>query len=41
MKDLLGLFGYAMTSEEGKKEILDFINFKHEVLIQHYAKKES
>lgn len=41
MKDLLGLFGYAMTSDEGKKEILDFINFKHEVLIQHYAKKES
>lgn len=40
MKDLLGLFGYAMTSEEGKKEILDFINFKHEVLVQHYSKKE-
>jgi hypothetical protein len=29
-----------MASQEGKKEILDFINFKHEVLVQHYAKKE-
>ncbi|MBC3795897.1 helix-turn-helix domain-containing protein [Acetobacterium paludosum] len=41
MKDLLGLFGYAMVSAEGKKEILDFINFKHEVLVQHYSKKET
>jgi len=41
MKDLLGLFGYAMVSTEGKKEILDFINFKHEVLVQHYSKKET
>ena len=23
------------------EKIVDFINFKHEVLIQHYAKKES
>ncbi|MDK2905488.1 MAG: hypothetical protein PWR12_1564 [Eubacteriaceae bacterium] len=40
MKDLLGLFGYAMVSEEAKREILDFINFKHDVLLQQY-KKES
>ena len=41
MKDLLGLFGYAMVSKDAKKEILDFINFKHEVLVQHYSKKEN
>lgn len=40
MKDLLGLFGYAMVSDEAKREILDFINFKHDVLLQQY-KKES
>lgn len=38
MKDLLGLFGYAMVSEEAKREILDFINFKHDVLLQQYKK---
>lgn len=39
MKDVLGLFGYALANEESKKEILDFIKFKHEVLVQHYSKK--
>jgi transcriptional regulator with XRE-family HTH domain len=39
MKDLMGLFGYALASDEAKKEILDFIKFKHEVLVQHYSKK--
>ncbi|MDK2936364.1 MAG: hypothetical protein PWP62_1372 [Eubacteriaceae bacterium] len=39
MKDLLGLFGYAMVSEEAKREILDFINFKHDVLLQQYRKE--
>jgi len=39
MKDLMGLFGYALASEESKKEILDFINFKHKVLVQHYSNK--
>lgn len=38
MKDLMGLFGYALADEESKKEILDFIKFKHEVLVQHYSK---
>jgi len=40
MKDLMGLFGYALASPDAKKEILDFINFKHEVLVQHYCNKK-
>lgn len=40
MKDLMGLFGYALASPDAKKEILDFINFKQEVLVQHYCTKK-
>ncbi|MGL4606045.1 MAG: helix-turn-helix domain-containing protein [Eubacteriaceae bacterium] len=39
MKDLMGLFGYALASPEAKKEIVDFIKFKQEVLIQHYSRR--
>lgn len=40
MNDLLGLFGYAIISDESKKEVLDFINFKQNILKHQYQIKE-
>ncbi len=41
MRDLLGLFGYALIDEDSKKEVLDFINFKQNVLKHQYNSKQS
>ena len=41
MTDLLGLFGYALIDEDSKREVLDFITFKQNVLKHQYRFKES
>lgn len=40
MTDLLGLFGYALIDEDSKREVLDFITFKQNVLKHQYHFKE-
>ncbi len=41
MTDLLGLFGYALIDDDSKKEVLDFITFKQNVLKHQYRFKDS